>query len=80
MSIQTDSRIASTAEELVVTRDFDAPRGLVFKAWTDPAQLMRQGIAPIERPVGHEVTDLPEPKADLRQKSTCCSRSRSSAV
>ena len=41
MSIQTDSRNESTAEELVVTRDFDAPRDLVFRAWTDPAQLMR---------------------------------------
>jgi uncharacterized protein YndB with AHSA1/START domain/alpha-beta hydrolase superfamily lysophospholipase len=28
-------------QELVVTRDFDAPRGLVFKAWTDPAHLAR---------------------------------------
>jgi uncharacterized protein YndB with AHSA1/START domain len=41
MSTQSDSRIESTAEELVITRVFDAPRDLVFKAWTDPAQLMR---------------------------------------
>ncbi len=41
MSTQTDSRIESTAEELVITRVFDAPRDLVFKAWTDPVQLMR---------------------------------------
>ncbi len=26
---------------LVITRVFDAPRDLVFKAWTDPARLMR---------------------------------------
>lgn len=25
--------------ELVITRDFDAPRALVFRAWTDPAQM-----------------------------------------
>jgi uncharacterized protein YndB with AHSA1/START domain len=27
--------------ELVITRVFDAPRGLVFKAWTDPEHLVR---------------------------------------
>ena len=26
---------------LVITRDFDAPRSLVFKAWTSPEHLMR---------------------------------------
>jgi uncharacterized protein YndB with AHSA1/START domain len=26
--------------EIVITRVFDAPRALVFKAWTDPKQLM----------------------------------------
>lgn len=33
---------AAKAEEraLVITRDFDAPRSLVFKAWTDPDQVM----------------------------------------
>jgi len=41
MSIQTDSRIESSAEELVITRVFDAPREVVFKAWTDPERLMR---------------------------------------
>jgi len=41
MSTQTESIIESTAQELVVTRVFDVPRDLVFKAWTDPAQLMR---------------------------------------
>jgi uncharacterized protein YndB with AHSA1/START domain len=28
-------------QELVITRVFDAPRELVWKAWTDPQQLMR---------------------------------------
>ena len=35
---------ASTAtadRELLITRVFDAPRGLVFKAWSDPEHLMR---------------------------------------
>ena len=41
MNPQTDSGIGSTAEELVITRVIDAPRDLVFKAWTGPAQLMR---------------------------------------
>src|ERR1051326_3829034 len=27
--------------ELVITRVFDAPREIVFEAWTDPAQLAR---------------------------------------
>src|SRR6266850_641335 len=27
--------------ELVITRVFDTPRGLVFKAWTDPEHLVR---------------------------------------
>lgn len=31
----------ATAQELVITREFDAPRALVFKAWTEPERLMR---------------------------------------
>lgn len=31
----------STGQEFVITRDFDAPRELVFKAWTDPKLLAR---------------------------------------
>jgi uncharacterized protein YndB with AHSA1/START domain len=30
-----------TKVELVLTRTFDAPRKLVFKAWTDPKHLAR---------------------------------------
>jgi uncharacterized protein YndB with AHSA1/START domain len=29
------------ARELLITRAFDAPRRLVFRAWTDPAHLVR---------------------------------------
>ncbi len=33
---------ANVAErEVVITRVFDAPRGLVFKAWTDPERMAR---------------------------------------
>ena len=31
----------STARELLITRTFDAPRPLVFKAWTEPERLVR---------------------------------------
>ena len=30
---------AVTAHKIAITRVFDAPRELVWKAWTDPAQL-----------------------------------------
>ncbi len=30
-----------TGREFVITREFDAPRELVFKAWTDPKHLAR---------------------------------------
>jgi uncharacterized protein YndB with AHSA1/START domain len=30
---------ASTAQEITITRTFDAPRALVWKAWTEPEQL-----------------------------------------
>ncbi len=32
---------ATTEKELVVTRIFDAPRELVFRAWTDPEHFVR---------------------------------------
>ena len=33
---------ASTADrEIVLTRTFDAPRELVFDAWTDPKQIVQ---------------------------------------
>jgi len=36
----TDGTSASTRRELTITRVFDAPRALVFKAWTEPARLV----------------------------------------
>jgi uncharacterized protein YndB with AHSA1/START domain len=32
---------ATTAQEITITRVFDAPRELVWKAWTEPEQLAR---------------------------------------
>jgi len=40
MTSMTDTAPADTPDrEIVVTRVFDAPRALVFKAWTDPKHL-----------------------------------------
>jgi uncharacterized protein YndB with AHSA1/START domain len=44
MSANNERSSAATideARELVLTRVFDAPRALVFKAWTEPEHLMR---------------------------------------
>ena len=42
MATKTRSRaMAPEGQELVITRVFDAPRELVFKAWTEPERLMR---------------------------------------
>jgi uncharacterized protein YndB with AHSA1/START domain len=32
---------ATSDQECIITRVFDAPRDLVFKAWTEPERLMR---------------------------------------
>jgi uncharacterized protein YndB with AHSA1/START domain len=34
--------MANKEQELVLTRVFDAPRELVFKAWTDPKQVAQR--------------------------------------
>jgi uncharacterized protein YndB with AHSA1/START domain len=41
MAAVTDTAPRSAAWELVISRAFDAPRSLVFDAWTDPARLAR---------------------------------------
>jgi uncharacterized protein YndB with AHSA1/START domain len=38
---ETTTATKSPERELVITRVFDAPRSLVFKAWTEPEHLMR---------------------------------------
>lgn len=49
----------STGPELHITRYFDAPRELVFQAWTDPKHLQRWENAPI----GFTTTTV---KSDIR--------------
>jgi uncharacterized protein YndB with AHSA1/START domain len=41
MAEGNDPRPAARERELVVTRTFDAPRALVFRAWTEPEHLRR---------------------------------------
>jgi uncharacterized protein YndB with AHSA1/START domain len=48
----------SAGRELVITRVFDAPRELVWKAWTEPEQLMRW--------LGPKYFTSPSCKIDLR--------------
>ena len=37
---KSNPTVESAEQKLVITRIFDAPREMVFKAWTDPAQAM----------------------------------------
>jgi uncharacterized protein YndB with AHSA1/START domain len=39
MSTTNDFATGTSQQELVITRTFDAPRELVFKAWTEPERL-----------------------------------------
>ena len=41
MAARNSAATKSPEREVVVTRVFDAPRHLVFKAWTEPERLMR---------------------------------------
>ena len=41
MAARTSDALQPTERELVVTRVFDAPRALVFKAWTEPERAAR---------------------------------------
>src|SRR3984885_10988593 len=57
---------SSEIERMVVTRDFDAPRELVWKAWTDPKYVMQWW--------GPKGFTAPVCKMDVRVggKSLCC--------
>jgi uncharacterized protein YndB with AHSA1/START domain len=56
---ETNSGVRATAgQEIVITRIFDAPRELVFQAWTDPEHVMRWW--------GPEMFTAPACKIDLR--------------
>src|SRR5882724_360388 len=41
MAAETSARATSAGPELVITRVFDAPRALVFRAWTEPDRAAR---------------------------------------
>ena len=41
MTASSSNMGQSTDQELIITRVFDAPRELVWKAWTEPERLMR---------------------------------------
>jgi uncharacterized protein YndB with AHSA1/START domain len=41
MAVATNANQATAQHELVITRTFDAPRNLVFKAWTAPEHMVR---------------------------------------
>src|SRR5215472_2590347 len=41
MAVTADASALSAEGELVVTRIFEAPRGLLFKMWTEPEHLAR---------------------------------------
>jgi uncharacterized protein YndB with AHSA1/START domain len=44
--------VAPAAPELVIERVFDAPRALVWQAWTDPVQMLKWG-GPRSHPMTH---------------------------
>ena len=44
--------VAPAAPELVIERLFDAPRELVWRAWTDPEQMLKWG-GPRSHPITH---------------------------
>ncbi len=52
MAEKNDATLKPEDREFVITRVFDAPRALVFKAWTDPKQMARSlvGPAPLYEP------------------------------
>ena len=58
----------NVAEDLVITRIFDAPRELVWKAWTDPKYVMQW--------MGPKGFTIPVCKIDFRVggKYLCCMR------
>ena len=58
MAASTSAGARSSERELVITRVFDAPRPLVFKAWTEPERLVRWW--------GPEGFTLPSCEMDLR--------------
>jgi len=56
---KTRRNIAKHTEELVITRIFDAPRELVWKAWKDPELMKRWwGRKTLRRPLSRSISAL----------------------
>ena len=55
MNATTQTSLAT--RELTLTRVFDAPRALVYKAWTDPGALLRW-MGPRDYPMAHADYDV----------------------
>ncbi len=58
MAVRSSAATESAERELVITRIFDAPRSLVFRAWTEPEHMARWW--------GPKGFTLPSCKMDLR--------------
>lgn len=56
--VSTNPETTAAEKEIVITRVFDAPRDILWKAWTDPEQVMRWW--------GPEHFTSPSCKIDLR--------------
>jgi uncharacterized protein YndB with AHSA1/START domain len=52
-----ESKVTKASEELVITRVFDAPRELVYRAFTDPDQLS-QWFGPVGYSVPRDTVDI----------------------
>ena len=60
-------------ERMVVTRVFDAPRELVWKAWTDPKYVMQWWGARCWRTNSHVLSGVSNPmKADQLAEHNMC--------
>jgi uncharacterized protein YndB with AHSA1/START domain len=57
VSAKRPSIAAAAERELVITRTFDAPRALVFAAWTDPLHA-REWWGPVNYPARHIEMDV----------------------
>lgn len=57
MAARNSPIVVPVERELVITRIFDAPRDLVFKAWTDPSIAM-DWFGPRDHPATHMEMDV----------------------
>jgi uncharacterized protein YndB with AHSA1/START domain len=57
MDAKTENKAATDDRELVITRIFDAPRDLVFRAWTEEAHARNWG-GPRDYPAKHTEADV----------------------